>query len=517
MQQATLPFSPSSSFLPSHHQGIHIILSTLPPASTSWSDPFTLPYSLRSLFDLSDHLLVFQISTQSTRARLHFHFAGMVSVSRGLLPLFVFLFGLITLIHASLTPTRRDAFTSVRGTRGDRHMKTLPRAPPGAYPLSLPVTPSSSVFTWYSKTPHNESSAESAFIIIHGVDRNANTYFSILNNAWAAARDAKSGSAKANSIRVAPQFFSTNEDKGAYNESQLAWGDSNAWTAGEGSTNPPGSGVSSWAVLDMLLNRFADQGAYPNMTTITFVAHGGGAQMLQRYAVMGMPNPDPARLSVRYVIGDPSSELYFTQDRPVGVDSSCPLWNQYRYGVNNYSAPYGTLNSLVAPALFRTYAAKEVRYVVGLDDTLTDKGDQTCMAHAVGGPHRRNRSLAYWKYIHLLSGANPDSVKQFPGTFPSLDAKYGRTNQTNIPRSNRATVASFRGVKLGHTLTVVQGVGHSAGKIYGSQAGRNALFAAQGSSGSGGVGNAYAGQLKGYTATASGATNYQAGEDDDDS
>ncbi|SOV06037.1 uncharacterized protein UDID_03442 [Ustilago sp. UG-2017a] len=417
-------------------------------------------------------------------------------------------------IASATTLLKRDAFTDVRGTIGDHSLSSVGSSPHGAYPRSLAVTSTSSIFTWYSKAPHNEADAESAFIIIHGINRNANAYWTILNNAWAKARDAGLGSARPNSIRVAPLFFSTLEDAKAYDAGQLGWGDSNAWTAGEGSTHPAGSGVSSFAVLDMFLDRFSDKGAYPKMKTITFVAHGGGAQMLQRYAVLGKSNPDPTRLSVRYVVGDPSSELYFTPDRPVGVDTaSCPTWNDYRYGINKYTAPYAELSASRAPALFRSYVSKEVRYVVGFADEASENGDQTCMAHAVGGGKRRNRSLAYWKYIHLLSGGtSPDQLTKFPGTFPALDPKYGQTSQTNIPRSSITVATRFRGVEVKHSLTTIDGVGHSASKIYGSTAGRNALFADQKSSGSGDVPD-LSNELNGYTADEAGAKNYAGGGD----
>lgn len=451
-------------------------------------------------------------------------FSPLTPLRRGnLLQLLLVTLTFLTLFSVSSTaqaapfspppPTRRDAFTAVRGTAGDKHLTSVGARPAGAYARPIPVG-SGEIFTWYSKTPNDESTAESAFIVIHGVARNAGTYWTILNNAWAKARDASIGSARPNSIRVAPLFFSTVEDQGVYKPNELAWGDSNAWTAGEGSTNPPLSGVSSFTVLDTLLDRFSDARAYPKMKTITFVAHGGGAQMLQRYAVLGKANPAPSRISLRYVVGDPSSELYFTQDRPVGVDASCPAYNDYRYGLNKYTAAYGTLSAARAPALFRSYAAKNVRYVVGLDDTSSTNGDQTCMAHAVGGPIRRNRSLAYWKYLHLLSGASPDSVKQFPGTFPALDPKYGRTKQTNIPTSRKTTLNQFKGVQIAHTLTVVPGAGHSASQVYSSAAGRNALFGAQASSGSGSVPD-FSNELQGYTATQAGAKDYASGGDDD--
>lgn len=45
--------------------------------------------------------------------------------------------------------------------------------------------------------------------------------------------------------------------------------------------------------------RFADQSKYPNMKYVTFIAHGGGAQLIQRWAVLGKDNPAPGRIQLR--------------------------------------------------------------------------------------------------------------------------------------------------------------------------------------------------------------------------
>lgn len=165
------------------------------------------------------------------------------------------------------------------------------------------------------------------------------------------------------------------------------------------------------------------------MKTISFVAHGGGAQLVQRYAVMGNDNPDPSRLSVRYIVGDPSSMLYFTRDRPVAVDTTtCPTFNDFRYGLDNYLTPYPMPFPGNPGALFARYAKREVRYVVGLDDVSTKLGDQQCPGRAAGGAMRKNRSLAYWRYIHLLSGQNVSDTSRFPGRFPALEQLHSYTD-----------------------------------------------------------------------------------------
>ncbi|KAN0063176.1 hypothetical protein ACQY0O_004340 [Thecaphora frezii] len=413
----------------------------------------------------------------------------------------------------SETPTRslehetflsgRDAFTDIRGTSDDASLSSVGKQPDGAYARSLSVGDGGKIFTWYSKTPSRESDAESAFIILHGVGRNANAYWKVLNKAYLASRHADYASAALDSIRVAPLFFSAREDARAYDSDMLAWGDSNQWTAGEASTHPRGSSVSSFSVLDMFLDRFSDASAYPKMKTITFVAHGGGGQFLQRYAVLGKDNPARGRISVRYVVGDPSSMLYFTPDRPVGVNTAkCPAWNDYRYSVNRYTPNYGSFSSSNAASLFQRYAARDVRYVVGLDDTSSENGDQFCMARGLGGEKRRNRSLAYWKYIHLLAGHDASQYQSFPGSFPTLDPQHdGKTDQANIPRSSslRAT-AAFRLVKVQHSLALVHGAGHNVSEIYASDVGRQALFGERSQASFGSPPASASRDLDGYTA-----------------
>lgn len=270
---------------------------------------------------------------------------------------------------------------------------------------------------------HDESDARDAFIIIHGVKRNADLYWKILNNAFAKGRDANFPGADEDSIRVAPLFFSAERDADVVNSTTLGWAEPNAWIGGDGSTNPPNSDVSVFTVLDGLMQRFADQEAYPKLERLTFVAHGGGAQVLQRYAVLGQDPPSESSLKVRYVIGDPSTMLYFTRDRPVPVDTSdqgCPAFNDFRYGLDAYSAPYAITPPLAPGNLFQRYMSRDVRYLIGSNDTRTDQGDQLCGGHAAGGTARRDRSYNYWSYLHLLAGKTP--VPDYPGWYPSLDA-----------------------------------------------------------------------------------------------
>lgn len=383
--------------------------------------------------------------------------------------------------HSRLLESR-DAYTDLRETQDAGLGPTLtdPGArPAGAVATNIPVgNLGATLFAWQSKTPKKESDAKEVFIILHGVKRNAGTYFSILNNAWAKARDADYGNADEDSIRLAPLLFSTERDSEALNATTLAWADPNVWTGGDGSTHPPMSDISVFTVLDALLDRYANRSKYPKMRTVTFLAHGGGGQVIQRYAVLGKDSPRSA-VKVRYVVGDPSSMLYFTVDRPVPVDEkACPRFNDFRYGFSDYNAPY-SLQGRGRSALYKRYISRDVRYAIGESDTRIDKGDQSCMGRAAGGPYRRDRSLDYWAYLHLLGGAN--KIPDYPGWFPALDSDavkaQANKNTTGYITSTPTSRRKFpKKANIQHKLFTVPDAGHSAKAVLGSSEGREAIF-----------------------------------------
>lgn len=150
--------------------------------------------------------------------------------------------------------------------------------------------------------------------------------------------------------------------------------------------------------------------------------------------------------------------LYYTTDRPSASfkPSSCPNFNEYFFGLSNFYIPYDAPES--PSAAFKSYASRDVRYLVSLDDN--GGGDQSCEAKAAGGTARKSRTLAYWKYIHLLAGYAASSYSSFPGDFP------------NIGSNN----AAFKGASVNHQLYQLSGVGHNAQSVIQSEQGKRAIF-----------------------------------------
>ena len=373
---------------------------------------------------------------------------------------------LISTASAGLTPIRpspyqrRDAFSDqdAINTEGQDHSR--PNVPSGAALVSLPISSTASLATYWTANPNN-ATATNAYIMMHGKLRDGDNYWTILNNVLKTAIANKAANAVSTSIVTAPQFYSTRLNSGQYTASQIAFADTNVWQAGEAANHPAGCNVSSFDALDALLAEFSDTAKYPKMRQITFVGHGGGGQLISRYAMAGAGLAAGSNIHLRYVVGDPSSNPYFTLDRPlqdarVASKSTCPLYNRWRYGFDRFN---GTKSAglLTPQQYFTRLATRDVRWVVGYQDTQPD-GDNTCMAKLQGGAARRDRNLSWWRYLNTLAGTKED-LTGFPGALPGMVSWANMTNGT-----------------LAHRLTVVYNADHNASEVYSSMEGSSALF-----------------------------------------
>lgn len=359
----------------------------------------------------------------------------------------------------------RDASTFTakeQGTNLGLQDHTQPDVPSGSRLTSIDVGDSShKLGVYWTRNPSNRH-AKQAFVMIHGRNRNGADYWKTMNDILTSAVSASYPSADANAIIVSPVFYSQKLNKGQYKTLELAWDDINAWQAGEAAIHPHGAKESSFDALDALFDEFSNSTKYPSMQELVFVGHGGGAQLINRYAIVAK-DMSSKELNVRFVVGDPSSSVYFTQDRPttnahIASKADCPLYNTWRYGFDNFT---GTLNGLKTPQeYFAQNVKRDVRYIVGYDDTA-ESGDQYCMAILQGGVARRDRNLAWWKYINMLARTDED-VSGLPG---------------NLTLETLPDWSSLSGRTLAHTLTVIPGATHNADEVFASRQGRTVLFA----------------------------------------
>lgn len=235
-------------------------------------------------------------------------------------------------------------------------------------------------------------------IVIHGLLRNADTYFAGAKSAQTAA-----GTDGAQAIMVAPQFLA-DFDLPAHTVPQgtLGW-KWDRWSRGDPALTP--APISAFTALDTLVARLANPVLFPNMKTIVVAGFSAGGQVVQRYAVVGQPEQGlRPGVAIEYVVSDPSSYLYFTPDRPMpAIASTCPTYNDWHYGFGRGIPPYvqGTPEALEA-----RYIQRHVTYLMGMADTNPNHPvlDKSCAGEAEG-PQRFARGHHYWDMLQARHGA----------------------------------------------------------------------------------------------------------------
>jgi hypothetical protein len=247
-------------------------------------------------------------------------------------------------------------------------------------------------------------------VAIHGAQRTAvTTYRDVMAAAQAAGADQTS-------LIIAPQFLNQ-DDIAQYGlpDDILFW-TNNQWRLGDRSANmtPRPARVSSYALVDELLDRIADSENFPNLTTVIVAGHSGGGQFSQHFAAGSLVENHlfgELGLAVRYVTMNPGTYLYLDPARsvpdseefapPKGVE--CPDYDRYGYGLVN-------LNNYMAMAGMDTircqYEPRQVLYILGELDTAIDAElDVSCPAN-LQGANRFERGSTYFRYLQYFYGAN---------------------------------------------------------------------------------------------------------------
>ncbi|WBX91532.1 hypothetical protein [Achromobacter mucicolens] len=278
-------------------------------------------------------------------------------------------------------------------------------------------------------------------IVIHGVKRDADQYFETAS-ALVADDPARAG----DTLVLAPRFSGSIDSGFA---GMAAWRKA-SWEDGQESVQAAGrpAPVASFQVLDDLLRSLNDRKRLPSLTGLVLAGHSAGAQLVHRYAVLN--NLDGALrrdgLTLRYVIANPSSYLYLTNERPRADGKGyapyergiCPTYNQYKYGTDKLPAYARETDDAT---LFVRYAARDVVYLLGGADNNPEHRllDKACGAEAQGAT-RLARGTGYVQYEHVLA------------------ARGGKP------------------VNLRHTAFEVGGVGHDGKRMFGSICGVRALL-----------------------------------------
>lgn len=242
--------------------------------------------------------------------------------------------------------------------------------------------------------PHRD--VERIFIVVHGALRDAGRY---LGHAEAAAENADPGT-----LIVAPQFLA-DADLGvsAGPPGDALYWDVEGWKGGEPALGPVA--LSSFTAMDGLLLTLTEPGRLSGgkRPTVVIMGNSAGGQFVNRYAAVGHA-PDVLAghgVDVRFIIANPSTYLYFDQQRPVPVTDGSHV-NRWRYGFEA-APPYVTSSPQQS---LQRYLSRDVTIVLGAEDSdnaaLLLEVSPPAMAQ---GANRFERGMYYDRHVRDLARA----------------------------------------------------------------------------------------------------------------
>jgi hypothetical protein len=239
-----------------------------------------------------------------------------------------------------------------------------------------------------------------ALIVIHGKGRD-------IKADYRTALEAAGGGTPVASetIFIAPQFLDEDDVVAHGTSGEVLRWRGTAWDSGTPAYEPVA--ISAYEVVDALIARLADRSMFPNLTNVVLAGHSAGAQLVQRYAVVGRAPVALSRTSglhFRFVIANASSYVYFSAARPA-PRSDCKALNRWKYGIVD-GPPYLKSDAENGwSELEANYAQQDVIYLLGTADTDPHEKDLdvSCSGEAQG-PTRFARGQAYYAYLQSRNG-----------------------------------------------------------------------------------------------------------------
>jgi hypothetical protein len=238
------------------------------------------------------------------------------------------------------------------------------------------------------------SGIERLLVVVHGALRDSDRYF--------AHADAAAGDAGSSALIVAPQFLADvdREATASAPADTLYWG-VEGWKGGEPALEP--APISSFTAMDHLLLQLTAPDRLPDTKklSVVIVGNSAGGQYVNRYAAVGRAPDTLAKrgIPVRFIVANPSTYLYFNQERPVAVPDITGI-NRWRYGFD-YAPAYVDSSPLQS---LKRYLARDVTIVLGSEDR--DGGAlllEVSAAAMAQGANRLERGINYNRYIRKLA------------------------------------------------------------------------------------------------------------------
>ena len=171
-----------------------------------------------------------------------------------------------------------------------------------------------------------------------------------------------------NTLVIAPHF----EDNSTAPTNGLVWNDSR-WREGANAGNANAT-ISSFTVMDSLVNRFSNLEKFPNLKTVIVAGHSSGAAYTQHYALANKVEDAHPTLDFQYVVANnqyfyyPDGKRYDEGAGTFYEPMDCAGYTFWPYG---YEFAVSYLDGIDAATLTQQQVTRNTIYLLGSDDTST--------------------------------------------------------------------------------------------------------------------------------------------------
>ena len=265
--------------------------------------------------------------------------------------------------------------------------------------------------------PDSVSNVKNAIIVVHGNNRNSDDYFSNMMSAIISL------GLENEVLVISPRFIIQGEKS---SDSDWYW-NTTSWKWGNQSYSQSGSNISSFAVLDTLLNRLNSENIYPNLESVLITGHSSGAAFTQLYSATKENNKymeinlEFAVMNSQYFLHADSNRLQNNQLLPL---ENCSNYNDWPSGFSNLN-PY--LLSISKNTSYNNFINNKVLYFIGTSDISMDGIQSGCKYSAIG-INRYEKTNNFITYMDLTINNHQHNKIEINGVGHSSSGMYSSSN-----------------------------------------------------------------------------------------
>lgn len=259
---------------------------------------------------------------------------------------------------------------------------------------------------------------EEVVFVVHGQNRDADEYFRYMTNSVGDISELE------NILVISPYF----QDEASAADGELYWNSN--WRVGANSANS-GVDVSSFTVLDQLIDYLADMEKFPNLSEIKVTGHSSGAAFVQHYAITNTSETTYTDYKFQYVVANnqyfyyPDGRRYDESTNDFYTPTDCTGYDFWPYG---YTTAPAYLDGMTQEDLLQQQISRNTIYLLGTNDIQTEGTlNTTDCAATLLGSNRLERGRNIFNFFETFYPENNQEVIEVPNVGHDANAMFNST------------------------------------------------------------------------------------------